>query len=316
LTIHGWKDRLLRVPYQSTGALEQLLTFVAVVEANGFTAAARAMNARKATLSRRVRQLEERLGVSLLARTTRTLNLTDEGRAYLEHARKALAAATDAEAVVADAKRKPSGVLRVTSHPELASALLEAVVAPYLARYRDVTVHLDTSARRMDLVRDGYDLAIRIGPLEESSLRARKLGMTSGGYFASKECLQRYGRPKRPEDLETYPTIVVTREGTHEWPFVVSGTFRSIVVRPRLAVGGFDLAVRAAVAGIGVVRSPEHFVVHPLAKRQLEAILTQCTPPEKEVFAVYPPRAALVPKTRLFIDAVAGWFKNIRSAPG
>jgi DNA-binding transcriptional LysR family regulator len=121
--------------HQSGLALEQLATFVAVVDANGFSAAARLTNARKATLSRRVRQLEERLGVTLLARTTRTLRLTDEGRAYLEHARRAMSAAVDADAVVALAKRKPTGVLRVTTSAALASVLLENVVTGFLARH-------------------------------------------------------------------------------------------------------------------------------------------------------------------------------------
>ena len=298
--------------YQSGLVLEQLATFVAVVDANGFSAAARLMNARKATLSQRVRQLEERLGVSLLARTTRTLRLTDEGRAYLEHARKAMSAADDADAVVALAKRKPTGVLRVTTSAALASVLLETVVTPFLSRHPEVSVHVDTSVRRLDLTREGYDLAVRTGPLEESSLRSRKLGTISGGYYASPGYFR---HPlTRPEDLAQVPTIAVAREGQHEWSFVVKGKVRSIVVRPRLVVDGFELAVRAAADGAGVVRSPRHFAQPHLANGRLEPVLVECTPPSKELYAVFRSGGTLVPKTRLFIDALAAWFKKNAAA--
>src|SRR5918992_4515145 len=146
--------------YQSGMALEQLATLVAVVDANGFAAAARATNLRKATVSQRIQQLEKRLGVSLLVRTTRSLRLTDEGRAYVEQARRALEV----------------GVLRVTMHAALASMLFESVVLPYMANNPDVSVHIDTSMRRIDLAREGFDLAVRtgVGPLAESSFIARR----------------------------------------------------------------------------------------------------------------------------------------------
>jgi len=303
--------RLVRMAHQSGLALEQLATFVAVVDANGFSAAARLTNARKATLSRRVRQLEERLGVTLLARTTRTLRLTDEGRAYLEHARKAMSAAVDADAVVALAKRKPTGVLRVTTSAALASVLLENVVTGFLSRHPQVSVHLDTSVRRLDLIREGYDLAVRTGPLEESSLLSRRLGTMSCGYYAS-PALRR--ELSRPEDVAQYPTVVVHRDEAHEWPFVVKGRPRSIVVRPRVTVDSFELAIRAAVDGAGVVRSPRHFALPHLAKGRLEPVLVDWTPPPKDVYAVFQPGGALVPKTRLFIDALAMWFKKNASA--
>jgi DNA-binding transcriptional LysR family regulator len=293
--------------YQSGLALEQLATFVAVVDANGFSAAARLTHARKATLSQRVRQLEKRLGVTLLARTTRTLRLTDEGRAYLEHARRALSAAVDADAVVARAKQKPSGVLRVTTSAALASVLLETVITPFLSKHPQVSVHLDTSVRRTNLIREGNELAVRTGPLEESSLLSRKLGTIRCGYYASPACRER--EPLRPEDVAQCRAIVVGSEGPPEWPFVVKGKPRSIVVRPRVVVDSFDLAIRAAVDGAGIVRSPRHFAEPHLAKGRLRPVLLEWTPPSKDVYAVFPPGATLVPKTRLFIDALAAWFK-------
>ncbi|WP_394830158.1 LysR substrate-binding domain-containing protein [Pendulispora rubella] len=295
--------------YQSGSSLEELAAFVAVVEANGFTAAARTLRARKATLSLRVQSLEARLGVSLLVRTTRTLRLTHEGRAYLEHAQRALGAARDADAVVELAKSKPTGLLRITMPASLAGALFEGVVVPYLARYPEVSVQLDTSLRTIDLVREGYDLGLRVGALAGSSLVARRLGSCTGGYYASPRYLEHRGTPKRPEDLDRHATIIVPRgDRPMEWAFVAGSKRRSLVVSPRLSVSSFELAARAAVAGAGVLRSPRYFVAPYLATNQLVPVLRDWTPPSVKVHAVFPPGGVLVPKTRLFVDAVAAWF--------
>src|SRR5882757_7793790 len=136
--------------YHSNHGLEELLAFVAVVEAHGFRAAARSTQARKATLSKRVQDLETRLGVPLLVRTTRSLRLTEEGSAYFEHATRALTSVRDAEAAVLSAKAEPRGVLRVTTSPSIASLVLDGVVAGYLARHPKVRVVLDASERRID----------------------------------------------------------------------------------------------------------------------------------------------------------------------
>ena len=300
--------------YQSGMAFEQLATLVAVVDANGFAAAARATNLRKATISQRIQQLEKRLGVSLLVRTTRSLRVTDEGRAYVEQARRALEAVAQAEQVIAAAKRKPVGVLRVTMHAALASTLFEPVVLPYMSSNPDVSVHIDTSMRRIDLAREGFDLAVRtgIGPLAESSFIARRIGMTPSAYTASPRWVATHGDLRRPEDLAQLPTIVIEKEGRHEWQFVVNGRASVVPIRPRLIVSTFDLGVRAAVAGLGVLRSPEHFVESSVVTKTLVPVLAEWTPPPVEVYAVFPSGGALVPKTRVFIDALTTWFEKRR----
>jgi DNA-binding transcriptional LysR family regulator len=298
-------------------ALEQLATLVAVVDANGFAAAARATNLRKATVSQRIQQLEKRLGVSLLVRTTRSLRLTDEGRAYVEQARRALEAVAQAEQVIVAAKRKPVGVLRVTMHAAMASTLFEPVILPYMANNPDVSVHIDTSMRHIDLAREDFDLAIRtgIGPLAESSFMVRKIGTTPSVYTASPRWLATHRELERPEDLTDLPTIVIEKGGPHEWSFVVNGRPRVVPIRPRLIVSSFDLGVRAAVAGLGVLRSPEHYVESSVAAKTLVPVLTEWTPPPVEVYAVFPSGGALVPKTRVFIDALTTWFKSRSGLP-
>ena len=303
------------MPYQSERSLAELAAFVAVVESNGFSAAARASGARKATLSLRVSDLETRLGVPLLVRTTRSLRLTEEGRAYLEHARRSLAAARDADAVVTAAKSEPSGLLRVTAPGSLADMLFNTVVVAYLTKHPGVSVSLDTSMRRIDLTREGFDLAVRIGSLAESGLVARRLGKTSGGYFASPKYLEQRGKPRRPEDLREHDTIAITTaDGPTEWAFVVDGKRSSVAVRPRLLASSFELGVRAAAAAVGILRAPRHFVEPLLAKKQLVQVLRECSPPGADVHAVMPPGGALVPKTRVFLDMLVAWFAKREKA--
>ncbi|QSQ25323.1 LysR family transcriptional regulator [Pyxidicoccus parkwayensis] len=301
--------------YQSEHALEELRAFVAVVEAQGFSAAARAMHGRKATLSKRVQDLEERLGVPLLVRTTRSLRLTEEGRAYFEHASRALSSVRDAEAAVLAAKAEPRGVLHVTTSASIAALVLDNVVATYLSRHSAVRIELDVSERRGDLVRDGFDLAVWAGALDDSSLVARRLGVAAGGYYASPEYLSRRSTPRSPEDLGAHDTIAVPKgDAPADWAFVAAGKRKRVSLRPRLVVTDLALAVRAAAAGLGIVRAPRSVAEPYLAKRQLVPVLAEMTPPGLEVFAVFPPGGALVPKTRVFVDLLQQWFDRGRGA--
>ncbi len=289
--------------YQSDQALEELRAFVAVVNAQGFSSAARVMRGRKATLSKRVQDLEARLGVPLLVRTTRSMRLTDEGRAYYEHASRALEAARDAESVVLSAKAAPRGVLRVTTAAALAVHVLDAVVMRYLKEYPDVRLVLHASERRLDLVRDGFDVAIWGGPLDDSSLVARKLGVAAGGYFASPSYLARHPEPKSPDELGAHDLVTITKEGgASQWPFVAGGKEKRVAIRPRLIVNDVELALRAGLGGMGIFPAPLSMAEPYVAKKQLVQVLRRWTRPAIDVHAVFPPGGALVPKTRAFLD--------------
>jgi LysR family transcriptional regulator for bpeEF and oprC len=249
--------------------------------------------------------------VVLLVRTTRSLRLTDEGRAYYEHAKRALAAARDAEAVAVSAKAEPSGTLRVTTSAALAGLLFEGVVVPFLRKYRQVSLVLDTSVRRVDLVRERMDLAIRPAPLDDSSLVARRLGVLTGGYYASPRYLEKRGRPQRPEEVRQHDAIVIPGDTEPtEWPFLVGGRKRMIPVRPRLSVTSFELAARAAAAGLGLLRSPSYFVRPFLAKRQVIPVLAEWSAPGGEIYAVFPPGGTLLPRARVFVGMLAAWFED------
>ncbi len=297
--------------YQSPPVYDELVAFVAVVEAHGFSAAARATGGRKATLSKRVQDLEARLGLPLLMRTTRSLRLTEEGQAYFEHARRSLAAARDAEAVVVSARSKPQGLLRVTTSASLAAPMVEHVVAKFLARYPQVTLHLDNSERRVDLVREGFDVAVRVGPLEDSSLVARRLGRVTGGFYASPAYLARRPAPTRPQDVAAHDTILIPKaEAASEWPFWVQGKVKHVPVRPRLVVWDLETAARAAVAGVGIVRAPLQVVAPYLRRKALVPVLGEWTLPGLDVSALLAAGGGLVPKTRAFVDMLEAWFRR------
>ncbi len=298
--------------YHSERALAEAAAFASVASAGGFSAAARIDGLRKATLTQRVRSLEQRLGVALLVRTTRSVRLTDEGRAYLDHARAALGMLRDGETAATSFRRIPTGTLRVTVLPPLASVLLAEVVAPYVERCPEVTVQLDSSIGHVDLTREPFDVAVRLGPLADSALVCRRLGRGAGGYFASPKYLARRGAPRVPEDLSEHDTVAIPRgDRLPAWRFARSGRSRTVVVRPRVSISTFEQGLAAAVAGIGIVPSPRVAVRDLLATGELVPVLAAWTPAAFDVCAVYPARE-LAAKTRIFLDALRAWFARRR----
>lgn len=297
---------------QSLPDLEAMGLFVAVVEHGGFTAAARATGVTKALLSRRVGKLEERLRTQLLTRTTRSVRLTDEGRQYFELAAKALASAREAEATLAAGLARPVGRLRVTTTAILADMLLEPVSVRYLEKHPQVVLELDVSSRAMDLARDGFDLAIRAGRLVDSSLTARRLGEARTGYYASPGYVRRRGAPTTPSELLDHAAVVIG-DGAAAWPFLsapggraapdAGGLHAGVTPRPRLVTTSHDLAVRAALAGLGIVRVPEFHVRGHVTAGRLVAVLDPWTPPPIPVHALMPPGIQPA-KTRAFLDLV------------
>lgn len=276
---------------------------VAVVEAGGFSAAARRTGAKKALLSRKVRELEERLGVQLLTRTTRAIQLTEEGRDYFAHARRALQAAREAEESLSAGRGAPRGLLRVSTTAVLGELLLEPVALRYLARYPRVSLELDLSSRSVDLIREGFDVAIRAGALPDSSLRALRLGAGRSIYVASPAYLARRGAPNDPDALGAHALIGIG-SGPLEWLFARAGKISRLVVQPRLLSTSYDLAVRAAVAGLGITRVPDFYVRGPLAEGRLSPVLDAWTPGESPIHVLTPP-GIQPPKTRAFVQLVA-----------
>ena len=283
--------------------LDRLGAFVAVAEAGGFTAAARLLGMQKATLSRKVRELEARLGVALLRRTSRAIALTSEGDAYLAPARAACDAARTAEAAAAATRAGLRGTLRVSTTPVLAELLVEPVLAPYLAAHRDVAVELDTSPRTIDLVTERFDLALRAGTLRDSSLRARRIGAARIAYVASPAYLRRHGAPTSPTDLAAHSLLVVDGGEPPWWAFVGRRGLVRQPIQPRLSTTSHQVVLLAVRAGVGIARVADFHVADDLAAGRLAVVLDRWTPPRGPIYALMP-TGPVAPRTRAFVELV------------
>ena len=193
--------------------LNEIVVFARVVETRSFTAAAQQLGLPKSTVSRKIAQLEERLGVRLLQRTTRKLNLTEVGQAYYERCQRIVQDIAAAEQVVTDMQTAPRGLLRVTVPNDLGSTYLGALVADFLLAYPEIQVDLDLADRVVDLIEEGIDLGIRVGPLVESTLIARKLGAVQMRMCASSEYVAKRGAPATIAELADHDALVFAPSG-------------------------------------------------------------------------------------------------------
>ncbi|HYX91962.1 MAG TPA: LysR family transcriptional regulator, partial [Myxococcaceae bacterium] len=200
--------------------LEDMRLFAKVAEARGFTSAARLLGIPKQTLSRRISELEQELGVQLLQRTTRRLHLTDAGAAYASRCAEIVRMAEEANQVVTDTKQVPRGVLRVTADPVFGEAFVSALVVEYARQWPDVQLDVVLTRRRVDMVEEGFDVAFRVGRVDEPGLTSTRLGPARVRYCASPAYLSRRGTPRRPEDLRAHECILLVSDGAPvRWPF-------------------------------------------------------------------------------------------------
>ena len=284
----------------SNNRFAELETFVAVVEAGSFTAAARRLGRSKASVSRQVRALEDRLGAPLLRRTTRSMSLTDAGAAYHERAVSALADLDEAEAAVGSLHGSPSGRLRVS----LPSAYGLRVVAPVLLQltHEHPALELDLafSDRYVDLVGEGFDLAVRIGHLADSSLIARRLSASRMMVCAAPSYLVARAVPQVPADLLEHDCLLYAQQtGGVAWRFADAMT---VAVRGRMRSDSGDSLLIAALAGCGIAQLPDFYLGEPLADGRLVSLLEDFEPEPLGVWAVYPQRRHLSLKVRLAVD--------------
>jgi DNA-binding transcriptional LysR family regulator len=237
--------------------LNLVAAFVRVIEAGSFTAAAQALGLPKSSVSRRVSALEKELRVHLVQRSTRRLGLTEAGRAYFERARAALAGLADAHTAVADMSHEVAGAIRLSAAPDN-TGMLAGLVAEFLARHPKVQIDLVLTSRRVDLVAEGFDLAVRAGRLADSSLVARRLGTTDLGLFASPGYLRRAGRPRRVSDLGEHRFVLYgpPHERTHLTLTGPAGPV-SLKVDGPLIVNDLSFLADAVVAGVGIGLMPE-----------------------------------------------------------
>lgn len=283
--------------------LPALQAFVKVVQTGSFTRAAAALGSQKAHLSRVVGQLEKSLGVRLLERTTRALSLTEVGREFYERAVGILAAVDDAERAVQNAQGEPRGTLRLTCGVEFGMIAISSWIGRYLLRYPQVRVDADFTGRLVDLVHEGFDLAIRVGPLADSTLAARRLGELAYGLFAAPDYLVRRGEPAHPADLATHAGLVFAA-GSHQasWSLARAGTTERVELTPRLRANNVFAVRDAAIDGLGVAQLPRIVAAAAVQAGQLRPLLADWAPPSAPVHAVFASARYLTPKVRAFID--------------
>lgn len=287
--------------------LAPLEVFVAVVEAGGIGTAADRLGLAKSAVSRRLAELEARLGATLIHRTTRRLALTDDGRAYYERCVAILADLEEAEAVVRQAQGALTGRLKVTLPRSFGLLHLAPLIQDFLARHPRLRLELDFNDRQVDLVREGFDLAIRIARLEDSSLIARRLVPIRSGVYASPAYLARAGAPRTAADLKEHACLVYSNLRDPDlWTYTgPDGRPGAVRVATRLAASSGEFLLGAARCGEGLVQLPTFFVHEDLALGRLAPVLADHAWPELSAYAVYPPTRHLSTRVRVFIDHLA-----------
>ena len=283
--------------------LNEILVFTRVVQAGSFTAAAAALHMPKSSVSRKVSELEDRIGARLLQRTTRRLGLTDAGRVYFDHCVRIVAEIEEADQAVSRMHAAPRGLLRVTT--PLSFGLLGPAVAAFLQRYPDVQVDMVCSDRRVDLVDEGFDVAIRAGPLDDSTLVARSLGVIKRVLVASPAYLRRRGSPRAPGDLMKHSCISFgVGPAPSTWTLHAGERKTEVRISPRFSVNEVELMLETARAGIGIAWIPDFVSAEDLRAGRLRQVLADWCSAETQVHAVYPSARHLSPKVAAFVDIV------------
>ena len=277
--------------------------FTAVVEAGSFAAAADKLDLSRGMATRYVAQLEAHLAVRLLNRTTRKLSLTETGSDYYQRASQVLALVEDAAASVAQEGAVPRGMLRVNTSVAFGSRHLGPAITEFLQRYPEVEVDIALNDRRVDLVEEGFDLAIRIAAQVDPGLVARRLSPVRIVACASPAYLKRHGVPKSPEQLAAHNCITYAYSSQqNDWRFRRKGVVKTVRVAGNLRGNNGDILINSAIEGLGVILQPTFLVFDALRSKQLVRILPAWEADELALFAVYLNRKFLPPKVRSFID--------------
>lgn len=281
--------------------LNDIVVFAKVVDAGSFVGAARDTGIPKSTVSRKVSELESRLGARLLQRTTRSLTLTDVGQTFYRHAQRVVSEVEAAEHAVSAMQQTPRGLVRVTM--PLNFGFAAPIVASFMRQYPEVQVEIVGTDRVVDLVAEGFDVAIRAGELDDSSLVARRLGKLETYLVASPAFLRRHGAPKQPRDVEQLDCIVFgAGRQRMRWQVRCGSKTQTITPRPRMTVNDFEFLEAGARAGLGVAMLPVFRCIDALRRKQLRRVLPKWCARESPLHAVYPTTRHLSPAVKALLE--------------
>ncbi len=288
--------------------LNDILYFAKIVEHGSLSAASDALGVAKSVLSQHLARLESCLGVRLIQRTTRKLQITDVGMRYYQRCRAVLAEVERASTVIDDARGTPRGTVRLTSPINFSQAVLAPILSAFMREYPDVEVVLDITNREIDLIAEGYDVALRIAPgIRASTLVVRSFLLKQHMLVASPAFVERHGEPRTPEDLRGLASLGglhgTSRGGRHVWHLSgPGGETRLVPHSPRLVTEDIIVLKLAALAGCGVAELPPVSCRDELADGSLVQLLPEWSLPDMNLYAVFPSRKGVAPAVRCFID--------------
>lgn len=276
--------------------------FVYVAENESFTLASKKMAISTAQVSRQISALEKRLNIKLFYRTTRKVSLTEEGRVFYQHCRSVLDGLDAAERAITNLQTKPQGKIKLTAPVAYGEKQILPLVNNFIKQYGDVEVSAYLSNRQVDIVEDGYDLAIRLGKLSDSTMMAKKLGKRTNYVCASPSYLDKHGIPHSISELNKHSCLLGTND---YWHFRESGREKSIRVTGRLRYNNGYSLTDAALKGVGIVQLPDYYVEQYIESGELVTLLDNYRAPDEGIWAVYPQNRHLSPKIRLLVDYLA-----------
>ena len=276
--------------------------FVAVAEHRSFTKAAKQLTLSVAQVSRNIAELEQQLAIKLLYRSTRSVSLTEEGQLYLQHCRHLVSSLEEANRTLANLKATPRGLLKLTAPVFYGETHLAPLLHDFLQHYPDTELDLQLSNNKLDLVQGGFDLAIRLGTLESSSLIARKLASRTQYVVASPAYLATYGTPGNLNELSQHQCLTGS---VAVWRFMIQGKVIQFKPQGRIVCNSGVALMDAALKGLGLVQLPDYYVSDKLQSGELVSVLNELRQPDDGIWAIYPQNRHLSAKVRVLVDFLA-----------
>lgn len=294
--------------------IDSLQTFVSVVRSRNFTSAADALGVTPSAVSKQISGLEERLGVRLLNRTTRSVSPTEAGQMFYQHCENILESITEAEKLVTDFDITPRGRLRITAMSNFGRRELARIFTDFAQKYPDISFDLHISDRPLDIVKEGYDFALRLGTQEDSRLIAKSVAEQKIVICASRDYLKEWGMPEKLEDLQNHRILIVANAeyARSNWlrQFEKDHNFTLSSIERKLAVNDIDLVYEACLAGMGITALPTYIAERHLQSGELVQLFPQVEIPVRTIKVVFPQNRYLANKSRAFLDFITAYFEE------